>query len=229
MCSAPPRILPLLPWLLVLTSCSTPPRPPQVDESTRRPANTAMAVELQVCKSDLQNTRLQAAESGRIAATASVTLAQLTARLASSQPAPAATTVGDTANRIFTIRFDFGSARVVVPTDTERPLIDAARTAPLVLLRGRTDGSTEAPGEARIARERTDAVQRYLVTAGVDPAHIRATYQPIGDHVADNSTPTGRAANRRVEIELYRVAPVAMVTRTVTPGNRAPDAEPGPL
>lgn len=224
MCSVPPRILLLLPWLLVLTSCSAPPRPPQVDESTRRPANTAIAVELQVCRSDLQNTRLQAAESGRLAATASITLERLTARLASSQQAQAAVSAGDAANRVFTIRFDFGSDRVVVPTNTERPLIDAARTAPLVLLRGRTDGSTEAPGEARIARERTDAVQRYLVAAGIDPARIRATYQPIGDHATENSTPAGRAANRRVEVELYRVAPIAMGTQ-----NHATDAEPGPL
>lgn len=224
MCSVPPRILLLLPWLLVLTSCSAPPRPPQVDESTRRPANTAIAVELQVCQSDLQNTRLQAAESGRLAATASITLERLTARLASSQQAQAAVSAGDAANRVFTIRFDFGSDRVVVPTNTERPLIDAARTAPLVLLRGRTDGSTEAPGEARIARERTDAVQRYLVAAGIDPARIRATYQPIGDHATENSTPAGRAANRRVEVELYRVAPIAMGTQ-----NHATDAEPGPL
>ena len=38
-----------------------------VDESAKRPVNSAMAVELQVCRNDLHNTRIMAAESGRIA------------------------------------------------------------------------------------------------------------------------------------------------------------------
>jgi hypothetical protein len=44
----------------------------------------------------------------------------------------------------------------------------------------------------------------------VDPARIRATYQPTGDYVADNTSLSGRGLNRRVEIELYRAAPVAL-------------------
>ena len=58
-------VQPLIPWLLVLSSCSSPPKPPTVDESSKRPANSAMAVELQVCKNDLQNTRILATEIGR--------------------------------------------------------------------------------------------------------------------------------------------------------------------
>jgi hypothetical protein len=48
------------------------------------------------------------------------------------------------------------------------------------------------------------------VAAGVNPAHIRATYQPAGDYVADNTSVSGRSLNRRVEIELYRALPVAL-------------------
>ena len=55
----------------------------------------------------------------------------------------------------------------------------------------------------------------YLVAAGVDPARIRATYQPIGDHEVDNVSAGGRGLNRRVEIELYRALPVAMSTTAV--------------
>ncbi len=54
------------------------------------------------------------------------------------------------------------------------------------------------------------SLRAYLVSAGVDPARIRVTYQPAGDHAADNSSPTGRGMNRRVEIEVYRAIPVAM-------------------
>ena len=198
-------VLPLIPWLLLLSSCSSPPKPPTVDESSKRPANSAMAVELQVCKSDLQNTRIVATESGRLAESTAATLERLAAR----QQALAAMRVPQ-ANSIFTVRFEFGSTRVVVPADAASALIEDARSAPLVLLRGRTDGATDAPAESRIARERANAVRDYLVGAGVDPARIRATYQPAGDHAADNSSPSGKGMNRRVEIEVYRALPVAV-------------------
>ncbi len=198
--------LTLIPMLLVLGSCGSPPKPPTVDESLKRPANSAMAVELQVCKSDLQYTRITATESGRLAESASATLARASAR----QQAMAAMAAAPQANSVFMIRFDFGSSRVVVPADTTAALVESARTAPLVMLRGRTDGTTDSPAESRIARERAAAVRDYLVGAGVDPARIRATYQPIGDFAADNSKPSGRDMNRRVEIEVYRALPVAM-------------------
>jgi outer membrane protein OmpA-like peptidoglycan-associated protein len=196
----------LIPCLLLLGSCGSPPKPPTVDESLKRPANTAMAVELQVCKNDLQNTRIVANESSRLAESAAATMERMAAR----QRALAALPTSPTTNKVYTLRFDFGSARVVVPADIASTLADEARTAPLVLLRGRTDGSTDAPVESRIARGRAAAVRDYLVGAGVDPGHIRATYQPAGDHVAENATPTGRGMNRRVEIEVYRTLPVAL-------------------
>jgi outer membrane protein OmpA-like peptidoglycan-associated protein len=203
-------VAPLIPWLLLLASCSSPPKPPTVDESQKRPVNTQMAVELQVCKNDLQNTRLLAAESGRLAESTTATLANLAARqqIIAAMQAPA--DKPPQANSVFTVRFDFGSTRVAIPADMATPLIADAKAAPLVLLRGRTDGSSDALVESRIARERAAAVRDYLVAAGVDPARIRATYQPVGDHVADNGSESGRSLNRRVEIELYRALPVGM-------------------
>ena len=203
-------VVALVPWMLLLASCSSPPKPPTVDESQRRPVNTQMAVELQVCKSDLQNTRLLAAESGRLAESTTATLANLAARqqIIAAMQAPA--DKPPPANSVFTVRFDFGSTRVAIPEGIATPLIADAKVAPLVLLRGRTDGSSDTLVESRIARERAAAVRDYLVAAGVDPARIRATYQPVGDHVADNGSDSGRSLNRRVEIELYRALPIGV-------------------
>lgn len=209
-------LTPLVPWLVLLASCSSPPKPPTVDESQKRPVNSQMAVELQVCKNDLQNTRLLATESERIAETTTATLANMAARqqvlAAMQQPAGQPSMLP---NSVFTMRFEFGSTRVVIPPDAAAALIEAAKAAPLVLLRGRTDGSSDAPAESRIARDRAAAVRDHLVAAGVDPARIRATYQPTGDHVADNASAGGRSLNRRVEIELYRALPVALSAATV--------------
>ena len=209
------QTIPLIPWLLVLASCSSPPKPPTVDESQKRPVNSQMAVELQVCKNDLQNTRLMATESGRVAETTAATLANLAARqqiLTAMQGAPGQQ---PKANSVFTVRFDFGSTRVVIPTDIAATLVEDAKASPLVMLRGRTDGTSDAPAESRIARDRAAAVRDYLMDAGVDPARIRATYQPAGDHVADNGSAGGRGLNRRVEIEMYRALPVALTTAAV--------------
>lgn len=201
---------PFLTTLALLTSCTSPPKPPTVDESNRRPVNSAMAVELQVCKNDLQNTRLLATESTRLADSTASTLASIAARqqaLVDLQPTEPPAALG---NVVFTIRFGYGSTRVDIPSDAEKALIAQARSAPLVMLRGRTDGTTDSLPESRIARERANAVRDYLVAAGVDASRIRATYQPMGDHVADNAGTSGQALNRRVEIELYRAQPVAL-------------------
>ena len=221
--------LPLIPLLLLLGSCGSPPKLPSADEALKRPANPALAVELQVCTSDLQNTRIRATESGRQAETATSTLERLSARWqavvasaaeaasVASATAASVTLAPAPANSIFTIHFDFGRTNVVVPTDIASMLIESARAAPLVLLRGRTDGVADSAAEGRIARERAAAVRDYLVGAGVDPARIRTTYQPTGDHAADNASSAGRTMNRRVEVEVYRALPVAMDSSAAMP------------
>lgn len=214
--------IPCIPWLLVLAACSSPPKPPAVDESRKRPVNSQMAVELQVCRNDLQNTRILATESGQLADTTAATLAHMAARqqVLAAIAEPAAPSAR--ANSIHTVHFGFGSSRVVVPQDMAAALIADAKVAPLVLLRGRTDGSSDAAAESRIARDRAAAVRDYLVAAGVDAARIRATYQPAGDHAADNTAAAGRALNRRVEIEVYRAAPVSVGTTASVAGAPSP-------
>ncbi len=198
---------------LTLAACSSPPKPPTVDESQKRPANAQMAVELQVCKNDLQNTRILATESSRLAETTAATLAHMAARqqlLASIQEKAAA-------NSLRIVHFAFNSTQVSIPTAEASALVEEAKVAPLVLLRGRTDGTADSSAESRIAQARANAVRDYLVASGVDPTRIRSTHQPSGDHLADNRNPQGRSLNRRVEIEVYRTLPIAQQTAQQQP------------
>ena len=198
---------------LTLVACSSPPKPPTVDESQKRPANAQMAVELQVCKNDLQNTRILATESSRLAETTAATLAHMAARqqlLASIQEKAAA-------NSLRIVHFAFNSTQVSIPTAEASALVEEAKVAPLVLLRGRTDGTADTSAESRIAQARANAVRDYLVASGVDPTRIRTTHQPSGDHLADNRNPQGRSLNRRVEIEVYRTLPIAQQTAQQQP------------
>lgn len=208
---------PILASLLLLSSCGSPPKPPTVDESTKRPANSAMAIDLQSCRSELQNVRIHASESERIADSAAAALARATARQQAAPPQSCTSASAVTGNMVFSLRFSFASTRVVVPSGAASVLIENARVAPLVMLRGRTDGMTDSSAESRVARERASAVRDYLVGAGINPSRIRTTYQPSGDFAADNSTAAGRGMNRRVEIEVYRALPVAMAWAGLAP------------
>lgn len=189
---------------LLLVACSSAPKPPTVDETQKRPANAQMAVELQVCKNDLQNTRILATESGRLAETTAATLAHLMAR----QQMSAKLQERAVSNSVHTVHFAFNSSRVGISADVAAPLVAEAKAAPLVLLRGRTDSSSDSPVESHIAQARASAVRDYLIASGVEPSRIRTTHQPSGDHVADNRSTQGRNLNRRVEIEVYRALPV---------------------
>jgi outer membrane protein OmpA-like peptidoglycan-associated protein len=203
----PSLLIPWLPWLLLVSSCSSPPKPPTVDESRRRPANTTMAVELQSCRNDLENTRILAMESVRNAEASSHAVARMVQQqqlLVRGMEANAAAQ----RNLLVPVLFAFGSTQVTLPDADATRIVDEAREAPLVVLRGRTDGTAESPGESAVARQRAAAVEAWLVQSGVDRARIRTTWQPIGDHAADNGTAGGRTLNRRVEIEIYRAAPV---------------------
>lgn len=210
----PIPLWPWLPWLLLITSCSSPPKPPTVDESRRRPVNAAMAVELQSCRSDLENTRILAKESVRSAEASS----QAIARMVQQQQLLVRgieTNAAAQRNLLVPVLFAFGSTQVNVPEADATRIVDEARTAPLVVLRGRTDGTAESPSESAIARQRAAAVEAWLVQSGIDRARIRTTWQPVGDHAANNSTPGGRTLNRRVEIEIYRAAPIVTAAGAV--------------
>jgi outer membrane protein OmpA-like peptidoglycan-associated protein len=209
-----PSLLLLTPYLAslaLLASCSSAPKPPLVDESHKRPVNTVAAVDLQVCKNELRNAQILNAETERVAVNSATALAKANARQQVLANLQAATQHRPQGNIVFNVTFEFASSRVDISSDAARPLIEEAKKSPFIVLRGRTDGANDSISEGRVARDRSSAVRDYLVAAGVDPARIRVTYQPSGDHAADNSSRSGRAINRRVEIEMYHAVPVALV------------------
>lgn len=65
---------------------------------------------------------------------------------------------------------------------------------------GYTDDTGTLAVNQRVSTDRADAVRTYLVNSGVSAKRISAEGLPMQDYVASNSTPEGRAQNRRVEI-----------------------------
>lgn len=76
-----------------------------------------------------------------------------------------------------------------------------AMKAKRIYIRGRTDAIGSAAANRAIALARAQAVHREFLTAGV-PANKLNVFYCSNCYVASNDTEWGRAANRRVEIEV---------------------------
>jgi outer membrane protein OmpA-like peptidoglycan-associated protein len=70
---------------------------------------------------------------------------------------------------------------------------------------GHTDGSNERTTDAylrELSLKRAESVKEYLVSKGIDPERITTKGMGRDMPVADNSTPEGRAKNRRIEFRI---------------------------
>ena len=71
-----------------------------------------------------------------------------------------------------------------------------------IKITGHTDNTGSADYNMKLSLQRAEAVRDYLVSLGVDPNKMEVSGEGVTKPVADNSTPEGRAKNRRVEIEV---------------------------
>jgi outer membrane protein OmpA-like peptidoglycan-associated protein len=103
------------------------------------------------------------------------------------------------------VLFDVGSA--ILNPDAQSALNQAAdvlleyrKTA--ILAQGHTDSSGSEEYNQDLSERRAKAVTNHLVGRAVDVDRITAVGYGEGYPVADNATPEGRAANRRVDLLL---------------------------
>jgi outer membrane protein OmpA-like peptidoglycan-associated protein len=69
-----------------------------------------------------------------------------------------------------------------------------------IVVEGHTDSQGGAPYNQELSQRRAQAVRDYLVTRGIAPDRVTSQGFGLTRPIADNSTPEGRANNRRVEI-----------------------------
>lgn len=72
----------------------------------------------------------------------------------------------------------------------------------VVEISGHTDTSGDSVINLELSKKRAIAVRDYLVSKGLASAQLRPIGYGESNPVADNSTPAGRAANRRIEFNL---------------------------
>jgi len=111
--------------------------------------------------------------------------------------------------RVFAVaRFDFDDARV---RDGDRAALLAEVLAmkdvswQFVTAVGHTDSTGDEAYNLALAQRRAAAVRDHLVRQGLDAAMVRLASRGPHAPVADNTSPEGRALNRRTEVRFSGV------------------------
>jgi len=104
-----------------------------------------------------------------------------------------------------TIEFESGAARLTsagqAALDELMPVLSRHASRQMQVI-GHTDASGDRQSNIVLSQARADAVRDYLVARGVASARIDALGAGPDRPVADNTTPEGRARNRRIELRL---------------------------
>jgi outer membrane protein OmpA-like peptidoglycan-associated protein len=103
------------------------------------------------------------------------------------------------------VNFRPGSAQLIPESYATLDRVAAsllANPAVRIEVAGHTDASGSRALNLRLSLARAEAVRNYLISKGVAPDRLVARGYGPDRPVADNSTPSGRAMNRRVELNL---------------------------
>jgi outer membrane protein OmpA-like peptidoglycan-associated protein len=106
-------------------------------------------------------------------------------------------------SKTFSFYFPSKGTKFRLSPDEEARVLPLLAKAHRIEVRGRTDGQRPGATDEKIALNRALDAQRYLIGQGVSPAIISVNYVSAGDYIADNVSAIGRAANRRVDIEVF--------------------------
>jgi hypothetical protein len=101
----------------------------------------------------------------------------------------------------------FGLNDAMLQTNAKRDLQRVAITLEecsrdSLIINGHSDATGEGPYNEDLSLRRANVVRDYLVQNGADPSRVEAVGRGASKPVSSNETQLGRAANRRVEIEV---------------------------
>jgi len=191
--------------ITLLVACSSAPKPKMLNGKHRQPINTDIP---------LANTAIERPSDQQTSSFAAPDTAScLPENIATSAlPSPEQVHIEEPAH-VFRFQFPY---RGIALAHSDQPewieLIERAKYAQRILIRGRTDGATHSKGDEDVALHRAINTRNALVTYGINPARIWIDYLSGGDYLADNTTPEGRRQNRRVEIELREINPTSVTS-----------------
>jgi len=109
--------------------------------------------------------------------------------------------------------FATGGRTIVRLDDGLQRLETEATGAQEIRIAGYTDNIGPDTINAKLAQSRAEAIRTLMLKRGVPPERIVVTWSASGRDIADNSTETGRAMNRRVEVLFVKAAKTAASTQ----------------
>lgn len=109
---------------------------------------------------------------------------------------PAESTSNTIKNDVQSIGFPLGGTKVSQSAEKNAQLIIRARSAKSIEVIGYTDNTGNSEINKKIALKRAQLVKDFLVKNGISPKIIKVT-EKAGVYLTTNSTPEGRAINRR--------------------------------
>lgn len=115
------------------------------------------------------------------------------------------------------VYFASGRSDMALSAPAKSVLLEHARQADKVVIRGRTDSIGAPDANNRVAWARANAAKQVLLTMGVPEPRIEIDRTALTDYIAPNNTKEGRARNRRVEFVFVNDKPEqAAAARTDT-------------
>jgi len=106
------------------------------------------------------------------------------------------------------IYFPSNSTRKLNSAEVEAYLSDVAervkKTGESIVLIGHSDSVGPADANEILAQERADIIRDYLISKGVETAKIKSSSKGEAEPIDDNNTNTGRANNRRTELQIIK-------------------------
>jgi flagellar motor protein MotB len=192
--------------LVAIAGCSSTPEPPKVDDSVRRPVNSAQELKLQQCTGELSAAKIELTEAVHTATRASASAkAESLLGAQQAQACKVGAASGAAGNVVFILPFAHASSALSLGDSDGKRLMAAAGKAELIVIRGRTNAQADSPAETELARRRASNAAVWLVQGGVPSQRVRIQWQGAGDPLAGHDATSG--AQRRVEIEIYASAP----------------------
>jgi OOP family OmpA-OmpF porin len=122
------------------------------------------------------------------------------------------------------VNFEFDHDQLTAPaTSTLDEVATALKANPGIAIEivGHTDAIGSEPYNMALSQRRANAVLRYLAANGVDTSRFEVRGVGESDPVADNSTPEGRAENRRADFSVSAAAGDAAISAPSTPESKA--------
>ena len=207
----------------ILMGCGTvQPSLPTVDDTQRRPVNSAAALELLACRAEAQALRLnlfdpaQAVTRGVQACNAAATPAP------SPKPSSGSKLSSHSSRAVF--EFEAGKTELVLEGSTAQVLRRAAQNADLVLVHAA--GLSESSAGDPEAKLQALATARALVKVGVEPQKLRVGWGQA-DHGHMQSTHARKDVGT-VEVEFVERATRLVLSKTADADTPATPARPAP-